>query len=231
MNKVDSSGIKLTGNMVRNLRLQNGWSGEVLAYKIHQKTNQTISKHTIYKWEKKGEKNINPHPHNSLALSELIAEGELMDSQSLDDLTSNNCIVSNKLDGVDAFTRLVENQATLETKPYVSGEYYSQWGFGDEKTIERINFRTVGKILVGEIIQGDVKYVLQGYLFSDGLFMGFWINTYNIYKGTVMLKFKMDYREAEGNWHGNFDRGELPSKKFFMDGYWKITKIDNEDEF
>ncbi|MBR9861571.1 helix-turn-helix transcriptional regulator [bacterium] len=195
----------LTGLLIRKKRKENGWTQGMLATRIQDITNIPITKHAISKWERQGKYEIEAHYWNINALYRLF--------------------FSNHNKSFDLFTSLIKQYSHIDSKDRITGRYSSNWGFDGENNPEIIEFSLNGEIIVGKIISGEIDYELYGFLFTNKVLSGYWINKNDGHHGTVMLEFNYSYNRAVGNWIGTFDRDKKNDSENFKYGYWRLEKI------
>jgi len=203
--KQENRRIKLTGLHVKQNRLKKGWSQEMLANRVNDITGIPISKHAISKWERYGDKDIKADPWNINALKKLFND--------------------NNHNSYDLFTSLIKKYGHIETKIKLEGRYYSKWGFDNKFNDEVIEFISKENIIIGKIINGAIKYELYGFIFTNRIFSGFWININDGHIGSVLLEFSYDYEKATGNWIGTLDEQKRNKNEYFKYGYWELKKM------
>ncbi|MCT4614428.1 MAG: helix-turn-helix domain-containing protein [Marinifilaceae bacterium] len=202
---MEKSRPKLTGQLIKEMRVKMGWSQEMLAERIKDITNIPISKYAISKWERQSPSIVKAEPWNIKALNKLFW--------------------GNNSNHFDLFTNLLKQYASIDAKDRITGKYYSIWGFDNEKNPEIIEFKLKEKIIVGKVKKGAIEYELYGYLFTNKILSGFWVNKEDGHHGTVMLEFTFGYKKAIGNWIGTFDRPDKNKTEHFKYGHWSLEKI------
>ncbi len=202
----EQNGKNWTGRILKEKRKAKGLTQANLALMISARTELPLSGDAVSKWERMGDSPINANVYNLKALVDIL------------DNPSNGTI--------DQFTKFITQFGDLETKIDINGVYTSIWEYENNPNPETLVLRCLGSIVTGTVKKGEVDYELYGYLFTNRILMGFWINKYDSHMGTVMLKFDYDFEKAKGNWIGTSDKLSKEKKDIFRYGSWKIRRIE-----